>query len=45
MRAVDNWPERQPEAFSGDEHLLLWIPQALGAANFIETVTGVNYRQ
>jgi hypothetical protein len=21
----------------------MWIPQALGAANFIESVTGVNY--
>ena len=45
IRVVDHWPERQPETWTTDEHLLLWIPQALGAANFIETVTGVNYRQ
>ena len=45
IRVVDHWPERQPETCTTDEHLLLWIPQALGAANFIETVTGVNYRQ
>ena len=45
IRVVDHWPERQPETCSADEHLLLWVPQALGAANFIETVTGTNYRQ
>jgi asparagine synthase (glutamine-hydrolysing) len=41
-KVVEHWPERQPETYSAEEHLLLWIPQALGAANFIETVTGVN---
>ena len=45
IRVVDHWPERQPEPWTTDEQLLSWIPQALGAANFIETVTGVNYRQ
>ena len=45
IRVVDHWPKRQPETCSADEYLLLWVPQALGAANFIETVTGVNYRQ
>jgi len=44
IRVMDPWPEREPETFSAEEHLLLWIPQALGAANFIEAVTGVNYR-
>jgi asparagine synthase (glutamine-hydrolysing) len=42
IRVVDHWPERQPETCSADEYLLLWVPQALGAANFIETVTGTN---
>ena len=44
IRVVDHWPERQPETWTTDEHLLLWIPQALGATNFIESMTGVNYR-
>jgi asparagine synthase (glutamine-hydrolysing) len=41
---LDGWPEREPEVFSHEQRLLMWIPQALGAAKFIETVTGVNYR-
>jgi asparagine synthase (glutamine-hydrolysing) len=41
--ALDHWPEREPET-SAEQHLPLWVPQALGAANFIESVTGVNYR-
>ncbi len=40
---VDSWPEREPVPFSMEQRLLMWIPQALGAANFIEGVTGVNY--
>jgi asparagine synthase (glutamine-hydrolysing) len=40
---VDRWPEREPIPFTTQQRLLMWIPQALGAANFIESVTGVNY--
>jgi asparagine synthase (glutamine-hydrolysing) len=43
IEALDRWPEREPEAFSAEQLLQMWIPQALGAANFIESVTGVNY--
>jgi asparagine synthase (glutamine-hydrolysing) len=39
---LDHWPQREPETFSSEQSLLLWIPMALGAANFIESVTGVN---
>jgi asparagine synthase (glutamine-hydrolysing) len=41
--ALHRWPEREPPVFSAEQRLLMWIPNALGAANFIETVTGVNY--
>jgi asparagine synthase (glutamine-hydrolysing) len=41
---VDSWPEREPEVGTAEQDILMWIPQALGAANFIETVTGVNYQ-
>jgi asparagine synthase (glutamine-hydrolysing) len=40
---LDNWPERQPSIFSPETNLLLAIPQALGVAYFIESVTGANY--
>ena len=40
---LDRWPEREPMVFSAEQRLLMWIPQALGAANFIESVTGLNY--
>ena len=40
---LDHWPEREPSIFSAEQRLLTWIPQALGAANFIERVTGLNY--
>jgi asparagine synthase (glutamine-hydrolysing) len=40
---LDEWPERQPEFYSPEHHLLLAVPQALGAAYFIENVTGANY--
>jgi asparagine synthase (glutamine-hydrolysing) len=44
IEVLDHWPEREPEMFGAEQHLPLWVPQALGAANFIESVTGVNYR-
>ena len=42
--ALDRWPEREPLVFSAEQRLLLWIPQALAAAYFIENVTGLNYQ-
>jgi asparagine synthase (glutamine-hydrolysing) len=41
---LDDWPEREPAEFGPQELHLLSIPQALGAAYFIENVTGVNER-
>jgi hypothetical protein len=42
--SLENWPESQPsEDDSGHNFLLVAIPQALGAAYFIENVTGTNY--
>ena len=38
---LDNWPDRQPPEFS-EQVSLLAVPQALGAAYFIENVTGAN---
>ena len=43
IQVLDQWPEREPEVFSDEQRLLMWIPQALGTANFVEGVTGVNY--
>ena len=43
IQVLDQWPEREPEVFSDEQRLLMWIPQALGTADFIEGVTGVNY--
>ena len=43
IEVLDRWPEREPEVSSAEQYLQMWIPQALGAANFIESVTGVNY--
>jgi len=40
---LEDWPERQPADYSPEQNLLLALPQALGAAYFIENVTGSNY--
>jgi asparagine synthase (glutamine-hydrolysing) len=40
---LKHWPERQPPIFAPENDLLLAVPQALGAACFIENVTGTNY--
>jgi asparagine synthase (glutamine-hydrolysing) len=40
---LDGWPEREPPEYSAQELQLLAIPQALGAAYFIENVTGANF--
>jgi asparagine synthase (glutamine-hydrolysing) len=44
---LDGWPDRQPPDFNMDEELpLYWaLPQALGAAYFIEYVNGTNYKR
>jgi hypothetical protein len=40
---LDKWPERQPSDFDPESGLQVSVPQALGAAYFIENVTGANY--
>jgi asparagine synthase (glutamine-hydrolysing) len=40
---LKHWPEPQPPNFAPENDLLLAVPQALGAACFIENVTGTNY--
>jgi asparagine synthase (glutamine-hydrolysing) len=41
---LDYWPDREPEYHSQESYAaFLTIPQALGAAAFIENVTGTNY--
>jgi asparagine synthase (glutamine-hydrolysing) len=42
IEVLDHWPDQEPEIFTGPQRLLMWIPQALGAAKFIENVTGTN---
>ena len=40
---LDDWPDRQPPEFSFEARPLFWaLPQALGAAFFVESVTGLN---
>jgi len=38
------WPDHRPGEYSQEKMTLLTIPKALGAAYFIENVTGSNYR-
>ena len=40
---LDGWPEREPPEYGPEQIILRTIPQALGAAYFIESVTGANY--
>ena len=40
---LDNWPDRQPPEYTSEEAHLLAIPDALGAAYFIENMMGANY--
>jgi asparagine synthase (glutamine-hydrolysing) len=40
---LDDWPERQPPEHSLEQLRLLMVPQALGAAYFIEGVMRANY--
>jgi asparagine synthase (glutamine-hydrolysing) len=39
---LDDWPEEQPPEFSELRYTLLAVPQALGAAQFIDNVTRLN---
>jgi asparagine synthase (glutamine-hydrolysing) len=41
---LDGWPDREPPEFGNSGYpLFCALPQALGAAYFIESVTGANY--
>ena len=44
MAILDSWPDRQPPDFSPQEQHLRAIPEALGAAYFIENVTRLPQR-
>jgi asparagine synthase (glutamine-hydrolysing) len=39
---LDNWPNQQPAEYTAEEKHLLAIPDALGAAYFIEALSGAN---
>lgn len=44
MGVLDNWPDSEPPVYSDESSPLSFsLPQALGAAYFIENVTGTNY--
>jgi asparagine synthase (glutamine-hydrolysing) len=41
---LDDWPDRQPPEYDSHAYPVFWaLPEALGAAFFIEHVTGRNY--
>jgi asparagine synthase (glutamine-hydrolysing) len=40
---LDTWPDKQPSEYTSEEIHLLAVPNALGAAYFIENMTGANY--
>jgi asparagine synthase (glutamine-hydrolysing) len=42
---LDNWPDRQPPEYTSEEGEMLGLPDALGAAYFIESVMGTNYQE
>ena len=39
-----SWPDYQPAEYTPEESQLLAVPDALGAAYFIENVMGANYQ-
>jgi asparagine synthase (glutamine-hydrolysing) len=42
---LDDWPDREPPEYGQQAYPFFWaVPEALGAAFFIEQVTGVNKR-
>jgi asparagine synthase (glutamine-hydrolysing) len=43
---LDDWPDLQPPEYGPQTYPFFWaLPEALGAAFFIEHVTGTNYRR
>jgi asparagine synthase (glutamine-hydrolysing) len=40
---LENWPNRQPPDYTSQEKQMLAIPEALGAAYFIENLKGTNF--
>jgi asparagine synthase (glutamine-hydrolysing) len=44
-KLLDDWPQFQPSVLSSERSVLLAIPEALGAAYFIENFTGTNCRR
>ena len=40
---LDQWPDRQPPQWSSEQQRLQLVPEALGAAYFVEKMTGTNY--
>jgi asparagine synthase (glutamine-hydrolysing) len=42
---LDAWPERDPYEYDPNKRIFMTIPNAIGAAYFIENVTGANYRE
>jgi asparagine synthase (glutamine-hydrolysing) len=40
---LNNWPDRQPPEYTVEETRMLGVPDAIGAAYFIENMTGSNY--
>jgi asparagine synthase (glutamine-hydrolysing) len=44
---LDGWPDHPPADYNMEQELpLYWaLPQALGAAYFVENVTGTNYKR
>jgi asparagine synthase (glutamine-hydrolysing) len=45
IRIVDSWPDEQPPALSIVEKEMLMIPAAVGAAYFVQDITGTNYTE
>jgi asparagine synthase (glutamine-hydrolysing) len=40
---LESWPDRQPAEYTPQESQMMAVPDALGAAYFIEDMTGSNY--
>ena len=43
MAILNHWPEHQPPDHSAEEKFMRAIPEALGAAYFIKSMTPANY--
>jgi asparagine synthase (glutamine-hydrolysing) len=42
LSILDNWPDKQPAEYTSEEKHLLALPDALGVAYFVETMSGRN---